>query len=96
VLNWSSPAGSVWYDVVRGDLTILRSTGGDFTLATAERADNATATSLVVSGNPPAGEGFWLLVRGVNCKGPGEYDSFASSQVGDRDAEINTAATGCP
>jgi hypothetical protein len=96
LLSWSAPVGSDWYDVVRGDLKLLRSTGGDFTVATAECADNTTTTSLLFAGNPAVGEGFWFLVRGANCKGAGEYDSFALSQVGDRDAEINAAATGCP
>jgi len=95
-LNWTSPPGSGWYDVVRGKLSTLRSTGGDFTLATeACVADNTTPTALIFSGDPPADDGFWFLVRADNCKGPGQYDS-GPAQIGDRDAEIDAAAAGCP
>ena len=28
-----------------------------------------------ISGTPAVGDGFWFLVRGVNCKGKGTHDS---------------------
>jgi hypothetical protein len=95
-LSWTVPASAAWYDVVRGDLGVLRASGGDFTAATQSCLDEDTlATSHVFSGDPPAGGGFWFLVRGVNCKGRGPYDSGGAGQVSDRDAEIDAAGPAC-
>ena len=50
----------------------LRTSGGDYSTATeACPIDNETGTTVVVSGTPEpaAGDGYWYLVRGTNCKG---------------------------
>jgi hypothetical protein len=97
LLGWAGPAGATGFDVVRGDLGILRSSGGDYSLATQECvAGRHTTTSLPVSGVPAAGEGHWFLVRGANCGGSGTYDSGGIGQAGPRDAGILTSGDGCP
>ena len=97
VLSWNSLHGAGRYDVVRGSLETLRTTGGDYALATEGcPANNQLGTSLVFSGAPEAGEGFWSLVRAVNCGGNGTYNSGGPGQVGDRDAEINASGGACP
>jgi hypothetical protein len=76
LLAWAGPAGATGFDVVRGDLGTLRSSGGNFSLATQECVSgHHTTTSLPVSDVPASGDGFWLLIRGVNCGGSGSYDS---------------------
>lgn len=92
-LSWSAVSGAVVYDVIRGDLTTLRSTAGDFSAATNGCVvDGTSATSNIT----PAGAGeSYFLVRPVACA-PGSYDSVGSSQADARDAEINAAVSGCP
>jgi hypothetical protein len=96
-LSWSSLPGATWYDVVRGDVGTLSSTGGDFSAATLGCLANDQATnSATYTGVPALGHAFWFLVRGANCAGRGTYDSGVASQVGSRDAEINASASACP
>jgi hypothetical protein len=96
-LAWPHVIGAAWYDVVSGTLAGLRSSGGNFTLATRGcTAQRLAAPSHLVSEPPPvAGDGTWFLVRAANCKG-GTYESGSSSQVGLRDAEIATSPFACP
>jgi len=68
-LRWSGVSGADFYDVSRGDLLTLD--GTDFGQC---RADNTVATSLEDAQEPPAGEGYFYIVRGddLTC-GPGSY-----------------------
>ena len=92
-LSWLTALNAMSYDVVRGDLGTLRSTGGDFTLAVDTcLANNATGTELPYTEDPPAGAGDFFVVRGNAPGGPLTYNEPGSSQVGSRDAEI----TACP
>jgi len=85
------------YDVVRGDVGMLRASGGDFTAAIDSCvANDWPATSVTAGGPPLTGEGFFYLVRGVNCGGVGSYDSGGGDQVGLRDAEIDASVLALP
>ncbi len=95
-LSWTPWAPAQSYDVVRGDLSILHGTAGDFTQATTEcLADDRVPTSLAYDAEPLAGHGEWYLVRGVAAFGPLSYDSFGPAQDGSRDAEIAAAVLAC-
>ena len=95
-LAWPAVIGAIGYDVVRGDLGVLRASQGDFSAAMAECvADNELATTASHVGTPAPGGGWWFLVRAAACGG-GSYDSGAPSQQGNRDAEIESAPTACP
>lgn len=97
-LAWPALFGASWYDAVGGKLSTLRSSGGDFSASTQRCLQGKiTGTSLLVGGAPPpAGEGFWFLVRGTNCRGHGTYDSGSPRQSGSRDAEIAASQQDCP
>ena len=96
LLSWSGIAGATGYDIVRGNLTTLRSSGGNFILATeACLSNNRTTLSMTFSEVPAAGQGFWFLLRGANCGGSGSYDSFGPTQVGLRDPEIAASGNDC-
>ncbi len=100
LLIWFQPSmgPGVSYDVVRGDLTTLRVPAGDFKLATLEcltPADLET-NSMTFGPDPSADDGFWFLVRANTVAGSGSYDAHADSQVGLRDAEINSSVNACP
>jgi len=96
-LSWDAMSGATGYDVVAGDLSPLRSSGGDFSVATgACLSGHLTATSMSHSGVPAQGEGIWYLARGENCGGKGTYDSTGAGQAGLRDAEIAASGDDCP
>jgi hypothetical protein len=97
-LSWSSLLTAGWYDIVRGNLNVLRSSGGDFTTAMRQCVvSRHTGTSFLYTGpHPPLGEGFWILVRGGNCRGHGTYESGSAHQSGLRDAEIAASGFACP
>jgi hypothetical protein len=95
-LSWTATMGATGADVVRGSLSTLRSTLGDYSAATTQcTSNNNTSASLTLSDTPPPGEGFWFLVRGANCGGNGSYDSGGAGQVGSRDAEIAASGHDC-
>lgn len=94
--TWSSLTGADWYEVVRGDLATLMAGGGDFSTATLECVeDNVVASGIVHSNDPPSGDAYWFLVRGVNCEGKATYDSGGTGQSGARDAEIAASGNDC-
>ncbi len=94
-LAWSPNPDATSSDVVRGGLGALLAAAGDFALA------GETCHPAIVSGTyqdadlPAAGDGFWYLVRGVNCGGHGTFDGGDPGQVGSRDAGI-AASGACP
>jgi hypothetical protein len=97
-LSWNAVPGAVGYDLVRGDLGTLRSSGGDFTAATDTCvADNDDGLSLGYTETPASpGEGHWFLVRAVTGDGPLTYQTLAGIQVGMRDEEIDASGATCP
>jgi serine protease len=95
LLSWTAAAEATAYDVVHGNLSLLRSSGGDFTSAGCE-VNNLPGTSWDIgAGSPPAG-GLWYLVRPANICGGGTYNSGSPRQVQSRDAEIAASASACP
>ena len=96
LIEWGGLPDATHYQVVRGDLTILRESQGDFTQATDNCLEGElTMTITEADGNPGPGEGFWYLVRGVNNDGNGSYDSGGSSQIGWRDPEMAACGQDC-
>ena len=97
VLSWTSVVTATAYDIVRGDVSSLRATAGDFTAAVDLCAGNdQPGPSIPAVGAPAAGSALFYVVRAVNCGGHGTYDEAEPSQIGSRDAEINAAAAACP
>ncbi len=96
-LSWTPFSGVAAYDIVRGDLTALGTSSGDFTLSTDQcLADNLAATSMGEPSLPAPGNGYWYLARGSSC-GFDSYDESGSpSQVGPRGSEIQASALACP
>ena len=96
-LTWNATAAATGYDLVTGSLQVLQSSGGDFSAATTQcLANDLPTTSFDHPEIPAAGQGFWYLIRAVNCGGNASYDSGSPSQVGSRDAEIAASGYGCP
>jgi hypothetical protein len=94
-LSWTSVPGDVAYDIVRGELSVLRSSGGDF--ATGVCNDNdVVGTTYEIGQGTPHGLGIWYLIRASSACGGGSYDDLSPSQAGDRDAEIIAGGNSCP
>ncbi len=106
VWTWSS-GGATAYDLVRGDLGVLLSSGGDFTAALTAipagqsvcLADNTNVLSLTdPNGAPQFDSGEFVLLRAasVACPAPGTFDEGHPKQIGGRDAEIAASSRACP
>jgi hypothetical protein len=97
LLRWSPVSQATGYDLVRGDLSILHRTAGDFASATeACLANDLSETFFALSVDPSSDSSFWYLVRPINCGGDGVYDSGGPGQVGSRDAGIEASTSSCP
>ena len=95
-VSWTPLVGATTFDVVRGDLGTLLASSGDFAASVQECTVDATrATSLPFAIDPDPEQGFWFLVRGGNCAGPGSYESDGAGQVAPRDPQLG-APPACP
>jgi PKD repeat protein len=95
-LAWDATALATRFDLVRGSLGTLRSTGGSFATATNTCLENdGTDTSGSDTTSPATGAGFWYLVRAADCANrAGSYNDI--TQIASRDAGIAAAAGACP
>jgi hypothetical protein len=106
--TWSWTAGgAATFDLVRGDLVTLRTSGGDFAAAlaalpVAEAACLANDTAALSLADPYAdpapGGGTFALVRAVatSCPAHGTYNDGTPSLHGDRDPGIGASSRACP
>ena len=96
-LSWTPVPGAGGYDVVQGDLQMLRDGAGDYAGALGGCVvDDHGETTLPYTIDPANGVGSWLLVRGVAGSTTMTYDTLTDSQVGGRDPGIESAPTACP
>ncbi len=97
-LSWTTAVHATVYDIVSGDLSVLRSTAGDFTAATSQCSVNdlAGTTTLVVDVDPAPGGGTYYLARAIGLGCVGTYDDASESQQVGRDEEIRSAGSACP
>lgn len=101
-MTWYSQWG-YYTDIVRGSVTALSSSHGNYTVATLgclmDDLDHSGWTSFTDPGVPNAGEGYWYLLRFdqySGCpNGEGTYNSRQGHQVGDRNLEIQTSGNDC-
>jgi hypothetical protein len=98
-ISWPYQGPGVTYDVVRGRLSGLRATGGNFAPASVEMSCikddfvNVTAADAI---NPPVGDGFFYLMRDSRMISYEESPFWPTrSQSGQRTAEIDAASGGC-
>ena len=95
-LSWSAVPDASGYQLIGGEVEMLRQTAGDFEQATtACLTEDAPGTSFTDPFAPPPGEGAWYLVSARNCAGLGGFDSGGSGQPVSRDAGI-AASQVCP
>jgi hypothetical protein len=96
VWSWTA-GGAVAFDLVRGDLAALRSTGGDSTAACV--ANDTPSLAWTDSDPPPSpGEGMFTLLRPATtvCAANGTYNDGSASLAASRDPEIAASSASCP
>lgn len=94
-LEWDPVTGASSYDVVKGDLGLLRSSAGDFTTSILTcLEDNSLDASSKDDLNPSSGQGFYYLTRSFGCGQNGTYDD--GTEAGPRDAEVGASPAACP
>jgi hypothetical protein len=92
--EWSPVPGATGYDIVRGNLGSLRSFDG-FDVGDIECLGNDyTYPEWGDEDVPAVHNGFWYLVRAVNCGGFGSYDDTGAGLSESRDPVLGT--TVCP
>jgi hypothetical protein len=95
--DWSSTRDATAYDVVRGNLTILRAQRTFTPSVDACLENNGSDRHANDSATPASGQGFWYLVRGVSASAsPGSYAVGDARERAGRDAEIAASAAACP
>jgi hypothetical protein len=96
-LDWEDTVGAAFYDVVKGDLGILRAQGG-FTPSVNGCLENNDADRRATDAAlPPPGQGYWYLVRGVRSTGvSGSFSMSEPRERPGREAEIAASAGRCP
>jgi hypothetical protein len=99
-ISWPYQGAGVTYDVVRGKLSGLRATGGNYadpSLGTVCVKDNFANVTAADSTNPPGGDGYFYLMRDSRTLSYEEQPLWATrSQIGQRTGELNAAPTRCP
>ena len=98
-LRWDPLDLVTGYDVIRGSLSVLRASGGDFRSAVLAcvQNDGPLHTVDVAAPIPPVGSGFFYLVRPIGWNGtPGTYDGENPGQAAPRDASIHSSPSACP
>ena len=96
-LSWNVEAVADRYDVVGGDLSLLRSGAGDFTpVIDLCVEDDSPDTQAADTTTPGAGDGLFYLVRAEAVCQSGTYDSGHTGQAGNRDDEIEGSSSECP
>ena len=96
--SWTPTPNTTGYDIVRGNLGLLRGNGGNFTTAIdACLSNDLRGQTIQDNTSPPIGNGLWYLVRPMNaCSGNGTYDDPPPGQIGLRDGEIAASGIACP
>jgi hypothetical protein len=93
LIRWDPDPPATFYDVVRGDLGLLKRTAGDYREATESCvANDLAALSVPFTLVPGVGDGYWILLR---TKG-GSYDAWDSMLAAPRDPGIDAATGSCP
>ncbi|ANM30069.1 hypothetical protein ABI59_11550 [Acidobacteria bacterium Mor1] len=96
MLVWNAVAGER-FDLQRGDLSTLRSSGGDFALATTDcLLDDGLQPEASDGAAPAVGGGFIYFVAAATDACPGTYDSGGPAQQMSRDAGVAGSAGACP
>ncbi len=95
-MTWSPVPAAVLYDLYKGDLASLRTSGGDFGAAARGCIeDDGTDTQAVDPEVPLPNQAFVYLVRASNCAGQTGTWNEGGAQLAPRDPTIGSGALSC-
>jgi len=96
-MDWEDTLAAASYDVVKGDLAVLRAQGS-FTQSVTGCVENDGTDRLAGDvAVPAAGQGVWYLVRATRSNAVnGSYSMGSPRERAGRDGEIAAAAARCP
>lgn len=97
-LTWDPLVWATGYDVVKGDLVVLRDAAGEFATSVISCLEDGGENTSAQDGEwPVEGYGFFYLVRGIAAsEEPGTYDSGGTGQTESRDEGIEVSSAACP
>jgi len=99
-ISWPYQGAGISYDVIRGKLSGLRASGGNFAdpaVGTTCLKDNFSGVTAADATNPPVNEGFFYLMRESRTRSYDESPFWPTrSQAGRRTDAIGAAASSCP
>jgi len=95
--EWDAEPAATSYDLVKGDLSLLRSSFGDFGISQLGCVeDDGPGLQAADSAQPLPGHGFYYLTRATNCASDtGSYDTTDSGLTESRDPELQGLAAVC-
>jgi hypothetical protein len=95
-ISWDPDPVADRYDVVKGDLMILRGSGGEFSTSLTDCLESDSPDATATDGSAPAvGDGYFYLVRTQRDCRLGTFDTERASQNGERDVEIGSSPHSC-
>jgi hypothetical protein len=94
LLFWEPLPNAASYSIVEGDLYSLHSTSGDYASVTAACTIASSAEAGFFEDSVTC-DGISNQVNGLNCQ-PGTFDTGSPTQLGSRDAEIQSSPFSCP
>ena len=99
-ISWPYQGPAITYDVIRGKLSSLRATGGNFadpSIGLTCIKDNFANVTAADATNPAVADGYFYLMRESRTLSYEESPFWATrSQIGQRTTEINAASNSCP
>jgi hypothetical protein len=100
LISWPYQGPATTYDVIRGKLSALRATGGNYadpSIGTTCIKDNVAGVTAADLATPPTGDGYFYVMRESLAR---SYDEFpfwpTRSQVAVRTTQIAAAPNTCP
>jgi IPT/TIG domain/FG-GAP-like repeat/ASPIC and UnbV len=99
-ISWPYQGPGITYDVMRGKLSVLRASRGNFSdpsIGTACIKNDFTNVTAADASNPPVGDGFFYLMRESRTRSYDESPFWATrSQFDLRTAKIDGSPNACP
>jgi hypothetical protein len=92
IMEWTVDINATSYDIVKGDLDLLRTNSGDFSASSPSCHENDSVDTQTSDATNPTGngQGFYYLARASNAQGNGTYDTAGSEG---RDTDLGST---CP
>jgi PKD repeat protein len=95
--EWDAEPAATSYDLVKGDLILLRSSGGDFAVSQLICVeDDGPDLQATDPSEPLPGQGFYYLTRATNCASDtGSFDTSDPGLAESRDPELQGLGAQC-